>query len=234
MRKNSFALRDGRLYGTELWPLGARRRLQTGGDNGMLKPAMRLLKSIALLAPLFALTACFLPERFEARVTFNKDGSYNFVYDGTIAFFPYLVDAAQGQINPKVESDMRLLASELARDPLFKSVTYSGNGRYRVLCEKTVGPGKPFYFFGEAMRVFSVVPQPDGSIMVAGEEIDRKLLGDFQSIGAQLNGTLKVYLPSNATAVQHNAASTPGLFSSGYMWQVHRPDAPRPFIIVRL
>jgi hypothetical protein len=33
-----------------------------------------------------SMSGCWIPENFDAKVTLNKDGSYTFTYDGTLAF----------------------------------------------------------------------------------------------------------------------------------------------------
>ena len=44
---------------------------------------------------LLALTACWIPENFDTKITINKDGSYLFVYDGTLTFGLALAAAQQ-------------------------------------------------------------------------------------------------------------------------------------------
>ena len=39
---------------------------------------------LAFLFIIAVLTACWIPEKFNAKITVDKDGSYTFVYDGII------------------------------------------------------------------------------------------------------------------------------------------------------
>ena len=70
------------------------------------------------------LSGCWIPEQFDAKVVFNKDGSYTFTYDGTLTFALALAAAQKGELSAKDEAAFKQEAVKLAREPGFKKVEY--------------------------------------------------------------------------------------------------------------
>jgi len=180
------------------------------------------------------LSACWIPENFDAKVDINKDGSYTFTYDGTLTFAPALAEAKSGSLGPREEADLRHEAEELKREPGFKKVEYLGKGRYKVFVERSGKPGEPLYFISREMKIVSVLQQPDGTIAVSGTRPSKKNLEDLNSVGAKIDGSLSVSLARGLTVVRHNAQSEPSFWGliGTYKWEIKSPDAD-PLIVVR-
>ncbi len=103
-------------------------------------------RTFAVSFLMVVLAACWIPENFYTKVTLNKDGSYLFVYDGTLTFGLALAAAQQGALSASDEAEFRAEGDKLRRVPGFKRVDYEGRGRYKVHFEKADNRGEPFYF----------------------------------------------------------------------------------------
>jgi hypothetical protein len=183
---------------------------------------------------LISVAGCWIPEKFTARVVINKDGSYSFTYDGILTFALALAAAKEGKLSPKDEAAFKKEEEKIRKEPGFKKVTYTGNGRYEVLVERERKQGEPTYFVSRETKIFSVVPKQDGTIEVSGLKLTEKDLAELRKIGAKVDGYLKVSVGKGVEVVKHNASSTPkffGLFGD-YEWHIKSPDVA-PFIIVR-
>ena len=180
------------------------------------------------------LTGCWIPEKFDAKVVINKDGSYTFSYDGTLTYALALAAAQKGELSAKDEADLKQEASKIAREPGFKSVDYQGKGRYKVVVEKNGRPGEPYYFISKNSQIFAIVPENGGSISVSAIRPDKKALQEMNSIGAKIDGTLTVSVARGAKVLKHNAQSQPSVFGlfGGYKWQIKSPDE-NPFIVIQ-
>jgi hypothetical protein len=193
--------------------------------------SMRLLiLSIVLLA----LTGCWIPEKFDTRVTINKDGSYTFTYDGTLTYAMALAAAQKGALSTKDEAELQKEGAKLRLEPGFKKVDYQGKGRYKVFFEKAVNRGEPFYFFSQELKFFAVLPQADRTVTITAVRPSQDAIQQLNSIGAKIEGTLSVSVASGVQVVRHNAESEPvffGLFGA-YKWQIKSPNAD-PMIVVK-
>jgi hypothetical protein len=181
-----------------------------------------------------ALAGCWIPEKFDTRITINKDGSYTFTYDGTLTYGLALAAAQQGGLSAKDETELQKEGEKLRRQPGFKKVDYLGKGRYKVLFEKAGNRGERFYFLSEELKFFAVLPQVDRSVTVTAVRPGQKEIQELNSIGAKIEGTLSVSVASGVQVVRHNAESEPvffGLFGA-YKWQIKSPDA-NPVIVVK-
>ena len=59
-----------------------------------------------ILVLCLALSACRIPENFDAKVTINKDGSYTFTYDGTLTFGLALAASKEGALSSGDEAEL--------------------------------------------------------------------------------------------------------------------------------
>jgi hypothetical protein len=187
-----------------------------------------------LLVILLALTACWIPENFDTKITINKDGSYLFVYDGTLTFGLALAAAQQGALSARDEAEFRAEGDKLRRVPGFKRVDYQGKGRYKVLFERAGNRGAPFYFLSQEMKLFAILPQADRTVTVTAIRPSQKDIQQLNSIGAKIAGTLSVSVANGVQVVRHNAESEPTLFGllGAYRWQIKSPNAD-PVIVVK-
>jgi hypothetical protein len=188
---------------------------------------------IFIFAPL--LWGCWIPENFDAKVTVNKDGSYTFTYDGTLTFALALDAAKKGSLSAKDEAELGKGADELRREPGFKRVEYQGKGRYKVFVEKSGKPGEPFYFVSREMQFFAVLPKEKHTLTVAAIRPSKSDIQQLNSMGAKLEGTLSVDVPSGLKVTKQNADSQPMFFGllGSYKWIIRSPDA-NPEIVVEL
>jgi hypothetical protein len=196
--------------------------------------ARRLLLPGVVLAACVTLSSCWIPEKFDATVNINKDGSYTFIYDGTLTYAPALAAAKEGKLGPKDEAELQKQAVELRKKPEFKSVDYLGSGRYKVLVEKHGKVGEAYYFISEEEKIVSVIPHKDGTLTVKGVRPDDQAIKQLDSIGAKIDGTLNVSVAYGVKVVKQNADSEPMLFGllGAYKWQINSAGAD-PLIVVQ-
>jgi hypothetical protein len=200
----------------------------------MRKPFKVPLLLFTLILAL-SLWACWIPENFDAKVTFNKDGSYTFTYYGTLTFALALSAAKNGSLSAKDEAELAKAAEELRREPGFKKVEYQGKGRYKVFVERSGKPGEPLYFLSREMKFFAILPQENHTVAVTAVRPSRDEIQQLNSIGPQMVGTLSVSVASGLKVISHNAESEPMFFGllGSYKWQIRSPDA-NPKIVVQL
>ena len=178
---------------------------------------------------------CWIPEKFEAKVMVNKDGSYTYVYDGVLTFALALAAASKGQFSSKDEANLKQEAEKMKKLPEFKKAEYLGKGRYKVFFEKSGKAGEAYYFLSREFKIFSILPQKEGRIIVSGVVPKKEELQQLKSIGATIDGILSVSIPSGAKILKHNASSEPFFFGifGDYKWQIKSINAD-PFIDIQL
>lgn len=180
------------------------------------------------------LSGCWVPEQFNAKILINKDGSYTFTYEGTLAFALALASAQKDGLSAKDEAAFKQAAESIARVPGFQRVDYLGKWRYKAVVKKVCKPGEPYYFLSKDEHFFSVVPKKDGTISISAFRPDKKGVQELNSLGIKIDGTLTVLVASGAKVIKHNAESQPltfGQFDS-YKWDIKSPDK-NPIMIVQ-
>lgn len=174
------------------------------------------------------------PEQFEANVAIRADGSYTYSYDGILIFAPALIQACRaGYLEPHIEARLKDAAVQL-RDEGFRSATYLGRGRYAVVLQRSKLAGEPAYFPSREMKVFSIRPQPNGTIMIGGSRPDATAPCQLLGTDAEIDGRLTVTLDGGVKVLKHNAQSNLSTLDhfEAYRWRIKSPDAD-PFMIVR-
>ena len=188
---------------------------------------LNLTKWFAItVGALSLLTACLIPEKFEAKIDIKSDGSYFFVYDGTLALGIALDAVEKGKLDAKTEADLQKLTAELKKDPVFKKVDYIGKARYKVLVEKHGQAGETYHFISKESKIVSIIPQKDGTVSISAMKLDKKLIDQLATLGSKIDGSLSVSLGSGVKVVSHNASSEPSFFGmlGGYKWSIKSPD----------
>lgn len=200
----------------------------------------RIAHLLGLSLALLFLSSCFVPEKFSASLSLDKNGSYTFMYDGILVYALARQAYVQGQLNAKGDAELRTLEKKLRTEsPAFKQVKYLGAGRYQVLYEVKGNLEKPFYFFGSDNQLFSarkmkIKGQQGVFAEIKGFQVDAKGLKEFQALHIDLDGKLKV--DTDRPVVKSNATGTPHLFGllSGYTWEIKSAVDPAPYMLVRL
>ncbi len=200
----------------------------------MTHPGRRSVFIAVLFMACLATSSCWIPEKFDAGVSINKDGSYTFTYDGTLAFAPALAAVKEGGLPANEEANLKQEAAKMRQEPGFKKVDYQGNGRYKVLVEKTGKPGETFCFVSCEEQFFTVISLPNGTTTVKGVRPSAEGLKQLNEIGATLDGTLSVSTANGMKVIKHNAESEPMFFGwfGSYKWHINSVGAD-PFIVVQ-
>ena len=174
------------------------------------------------------------PERFSADVSVHADGSYTYSYDGNLIFVPALIQRCRaGYLEAHYEAQLKNAAAQLIQEG-FQSAEYVGGGCYLVALKRFRGRGQPSYFPCREMKVFSIRPQRDNSIVISGSRPDASAPCQLIGTDAEIDGMLSVRPEEGVEVLKHNAhiaPSSPADFGA-YHWRIKSPDAD-PSIIVR-
>lgn len=182
---------------------------------------MRFVRFALVGVAALGLTACLVPEKFEASIRFKPDGGYTYEYDGTAVHF--LAAAAikeKGRLPEKDEAGLKREAEKAAKAPGVKKMAYKGEGRFDVRIEQDLKPGQQV----STLKMFTITRDKDGAFVVASPAMKDKDRDQLRSLGIKVAGTAEVFLPGNAKVLTHNATGTPGLFSKSYSWKIGAVD----------
>lgn len=190
----------------------------------------KLLHGAALLGTALALSACLVPEQFQASATFKPDGSYTYKYDGT-AFHALAAMAIkdQGSLSAKDEASLQRDAEKSSKADGVKKLRYMGAGKYEISIERDMKPGQA----ASIVNVIVVRKAKDGVLSLSSPDLKQKDKDEFKRMGIKIAGMVEVTLPANATVLSHNATKTPGIFSKAYQWKVGALDE-KPALTFRL
>jgi len=174
------------------------------------------------------------PEQFDANVAVGADGSYTYSYDGNLIFVPALIQVCRaGYLEPDFEAKLKGATAQLLLEG-FQNAAYLGRGRYAVALERSRARGEPSYFPSREMKVFSIRPQRDASIVISGSRPDASAPCQLIGTDAEIDGRLIVTLERGVNVLKHNAQIIPAPPEGfgAYQWRIKSPDAD-PFMIVR-
>lgn len=186
--------------------------------------------TLLLIATL--LTSCWLPEKFNAEIDINKDGSYTLIYDGILTFvMAKAAEIEQGKLSAKDEKDLKDLEKEFKEDKNFKKVKYLGHAQFKVLYEQKGTLNSPVYFLGKDMRILSIIPSSNNTVEIKGMKLDKSDIQQLNELKMKIDGELEV--STDAKILKHNAKSSPKFFG-GYKWKIKSIDDPAPYMTLEL
>jgi len=173
------------------------------------------------------------PEQFDATVSIRANGSYSYSYHGTLIFVPARIQPSHaGFLEPDMDVRLKDAAAQLRQEG-FEKADYLGRGRYAVILQRSRVRGEPSYFPSREMSVFSIRPQPNGAIMIAGSRPDATAPCQLTGTKAEIDGRLIVTLERGIVVLNHNAENNFATINhlGEYHWRIKSPDVD-PFMTV--
>ena len=172
---------------------------------------------LTITAAAALLTGCLIPERFSAKVEVNPDASFSYLFAGTaVDAMGMMKLRQQGMLSEKDQQGLVNEAQKMSSEPDVKKAVYNGNARFTLeIAGQRIA--------GESLRLldmFSVQTDKDGVMTIAAKPLKDKERNDFSQLGINMNGKLKVRLPSNAEVISQNASATPVLGIGSYTWKI--------------
>jgi hypothetical protein len=195
----------------------------------MLFSMRKKIRFLACIALSFSLAGCLIPEKFDASVTVNPDGSYRYAYDGTAVVPLAAAEIRQtGALSAGDENGLKQDAEKVntSRIEGLRKFAYLGRGQYDISIDRQLQIGQR----AEPMDVVSVTRGKDGIITIAPVALQPKDREGLRELGITVHGTVAVTLPKNAQVVYQNADSAPGslawmgLGSKAYTWNIGNLD----------
>ncbi|RYE73326.1 MAG: hypothetical protein EOO81_00885 [Oxalobacteraceae bacterium] len=186
----------------------------------------RFTRLAVMAASALCLTACLVPEKFEASVRFKADGAYVYKYEGSAVHFMAAAAIKQkGSLPAKDEEGLKREAEKAAKALGVQKMNYVGDGRYDIRIEEDVKSGQQV----STLKIFTITRDKEGAYLFAVPPMKDKDRDQLRSLGIKVDGTAEVFLPSNAKVLENNASGTPGLFAKSYSWKIGGVD-DRPMI----
>lgn len=181
----------------------------------------KIFKMTATIATAVSLTACLVPEKFEASIKVKPDGGYTYKYDGTAVH--YLAAATikeKGSLQEKDEAGLKREAEKAAKAPGVKKMAYEGEGRFDIQIDQELKAGQQI----NTLKIFTITRDKDGAFVITSPKMKDKDREQLKALGIKVDGKVEVFLPSNAKVLANNASSTPGMFSKAYSWKIGAVD----------
>ena len=182
----------------------------------------RKLRVRSLLLMAFAsitLSGCLVPEKFESKVDFEKDGGYTFTFDGVMAFAPALM---AGKLSSSDEATLIAEAKKYKGENGYKTFEYIGNARYRVSFAEKLLPddkgGPTYYDFPKGdnwiVRIRNL-GSVGGRITVEIRSMSPSDVAQLKQIGIKPSGAFAV--KNNGLTVLEENSDSRKIFG-GYEW----------------
>lgn len=203
-----------------------------------VKPA--LLAPVALTLVALALSACYLPIKFDAEIEINRAGFYTMIFDGYVAQLELYRDLKDRKITPDEEvAKAQVIKTDFTRDSSVTEFGYYGNGLFKVHWEKKGDLLRhrmvTFLRRNEAMLSLKYV-RDTKLITLSGRSMTQTQRRHILDSGLNMMGQLRVILDTKAKVVEHNAdevlpmKSRPG--KTIYVWRIENIMKPTPRLVL--
>lgn len=192
----------------------------------------------ATLACVLALgvAGCMMPKEFAAKLSVEKDGSYEFVYDGSLVFLPMLADMEDGKLDETGEKKLAEdVVAELKKDKNISEASYLGKSLFKLSYKATGNVNTQPLVGGGDMPLFSFAASPDGSKAVfqflPGAEPEM-LMEEFPASGLSPKGTIEL---STELEVESSVGEpAKALLGNTYTWKVDGIEGDLPAMTLKL
>ena len=188
-----------------------------------------------LVSALFLLSGCYLPTRFTADITIERNGDYTLEYVGQIANMPLLSALRTTNMDPGTERErVQTVLTDLRRDSGFQELKYVGGGMFDVRYRRTGNleqqPSVTFVRQDSQILTITYI-RTRSEVTVRGGAIPLAAKDRVRALNLDINGIFRVH---TAMAVKtHNATTvTPGALTT-YTWAISGFDGPAPKLVIQ-
>ena len=191
------------------------------------------LRHLLILAAVFLVSGCYLPNDFTADLRITPDGNYNFSYTGNLTYLPLLEKLKQGQMSREESAQsVKAVGEDLARDKGFKEVTYAGDATYAVRYQRVgnILAEKSFTFVRLNSRLLSVERGPNGTIEIFGDKPNTEDAKRIAASGIVMRGTLRIQ--TEAQVQRQNATEVIQVAPVVYVWKIDGVEQPSPRLTI--
>lgn len=217
------------------------KKLEIQGDVGIHKIMLlayslpRIVFRSALLALAGVLLAsCYIPARFDAEITVDKQGYYDLKFDGYLAEVGLYQGLREGKISPAEEKEkVAVIERDFTRDSSTKAFQYYREGHFHVnwerqgdlIATKTV----TFVRANELILQLKYVAN-SGYIVLEGKSLKEENRRRLVEAGLNMQGQVRV--KTDMEVKDHNATSTkkdpkdPRF--TWLVWDIQSVMSPRP------
>jgi hypothetical protein len=176
---------------------------------------MRLSLTAAVLSSALLLAGCLLPDKYDAEITLAPDGTFDASLKGEGTMVMGYLDYQKPNANKAaLDKSMAEFEAEVNKDKGY-AIKHKGNARFDV---KYQDHGKvPQNVAAEIFFSFIKIAKTEDGYIVRSATAPK---GDREKLSkAGITSVGTVCIKTDMTVVEHNADSTPWLFSKCYKWK---------------
>ncbi|SDQ32738.1 hypothetical protein [Pseudovibrio sp. Tun.PSC04-5.I4] len=200
------------------------------------------LKYLAILSLFGALSACVVPEQYEAELSIYGD-QLSVEFEGTLKELVSVMSSGGRPIapdDPQLQELLSDLAADFEKQPGYTSVQITDNNRIYVKLSDTREISDIGYIYGlpatqrpkSKDNFLRIEHRSDGEILITSAKFKAKDLAAL--LGSDYDPDGVISISTDHEVLEHNADETPGLLSSSYVWNVDSEDALLKGVKMRL
>ncbi len=170
------------------------------------------------------LSGCYLPDKYKADVTIQPDGAFQIAFDGEASMVLYVAEARHmsAEKRAREEANAANEAKRMVGKDGITAAEYLGDGRFKLSIHqegtlaKTVDQNM-FRIYKLPLDFATLQRDDAGRIVITNVQPKEKDIQQLKALGLSSKGDICV--KTKAPVIEHNADSTPGVFSSCYAWK---------------
>ncbi len=193
-----------------------------------------LTRIMTVLALTFALSSCYIPDKFKSELRLSKYGDWALNYEGDLIYAPILHDYAGGKITAEnEEARNQNIYKDLVRDPAIKDIKRVGKGTFHVKYERVgrLGQVQLTALIRRDARMLALKSNEDGTIVVAGNGVKSSDAQRMAELGISMKGEFRI--TTDAAVIRHNATEVrPFGQSKVYIWNIENALSPTPNLVI--
>ncbi len=202
----------------------------------------KFFKQLSALCLLAMLSACVVPEQYEADIEITGD-EVSVEFDGTLKEMVSVMQSGGRPVpqdDPQLKKMLAELVAGLRKLPGYTSVEVTDNNRIAAHLKDRREIGKNGYFYGlpqtnkPASRdnFLRLKRLENGEILITSAKLKAKDLAVLMETRYDPEGIIRI--STDYEVLEHNAHDTPGWFSRAYVWQLDTSKALLDGVQMRL
>ena len=191
---------------------------------------------VVMLVAMFALSSCYIPDKFKSELRLSRYGDWALTYDGDLLYGPILHEYAENSLAPDQEIErLEHIKTDLERDPAIKTLLPLGRGRFHVHYEREgrLGRNQLTAILRRDSRILMMKSRPDNQIIIAGNALRPTESQAMAQANVNISGEFRI--TTDAAVLQNNATEVrPFGAYTVYIWKIDNAlSAPPKLVMLR-
>lgn len=195
----------------------------------------RFFRYLLIVPALLLLSSCYMPSAYQLRIQILNDGRFAYEYEGDLIHLRFLSKLGLKEVQQGSEEEQEwaeIYKKDLNRDDGFQSITYKGEGRFKVKYrfKGNINELKSYHFVRRNAWFMRIARTAPGVVELKSNKLPENYRKELEAGGFIAWGRIRIWTDANVTYNNAHAVTAGG--KALYEWAIRSNEEELPRMVI--